>query len=80
MNKFDQLLNDLDSGELSTTHIQIALRSHFKNRKDIPDGVKSLICGTSDTSGLIFRFFKLMDNTIGSIELAYRRGEQVDKD
>ena len=73
--KFSQLIEDLDNGVIGMTHIQIAIRTHTKHRIDIPDGIKDLLCGRSERDGgLILGFFRLLNNVIGTTELAYRRG------
>ena len=74
-NKFDTLVEDLVSGRLGFTHIQIAMRASIRQRKDLPDGIKDLLAGRDATySGLIFKQFKVIQETIGAMELAYRRG------
>ena len=80
MNKFDQLVEDLSSGDLSLTQVQIAIRASIRRRKDIPDGVKGLLAGEEGiggiNSGLIYKMFFPIQDMIGVIELAYRRGSQ----
>ena len=79
-NKFDQLVEDLVNGDLGLTHIQMAIRTSIRQRKDIPEGVKDLLCGSSaHDSGLIYSMFKPIKEAIGTVELAYRRGSQGDK-
>ena len=73
-NKFDQLVVDLSGGELTLTMVQIAIRAYFRQREDIPEGIKDLLCGTGDSGGLIYKQFSLISLTAGSLELAYRRG------
>ena len=52
-----------------------AYRDSIRRRKDIPDAVKDLLCGTGENnSGLIMRQWGLIQQTNGNIELAYRRG------
>lgn len=56
--------------------IMAAYTASIRKRKDIPDAVKDLLCGTGeDNSGYIMRQWGLIQQTIGNIELAYRRGE-----
>lgn len=77
MDKFSQLVEDLVHGDLTLTHIQTAVRASIRQRKDVPEGIKDLLAGRGNSySGLIYRQFKLIDEMIGSMELAYRRGEQ----
>lgn len=77
MNAFEQLVKDLDDGTLSLSLVRNALRQHYRHSEHIPDGIKSLVCGVGESdAGLIFRFFQLLSNVIGSLELANRRGEQ----
>lgn len=78
-NKFSQLVEDLVSGDLGLTHVQIAIRASIRQSKDLPDGIKDLLAGSSETNaGIVYRVFKLIEEMIGSVELAYRRGSQKD--
>jgi hypothetical protein len=79
MNKFDQLVKDLADGSLTFLHVQIAMRASVRDRKDLPEGIKDLLCGKGESNaGLIYRTFRLINETIGALELAYRRGEDGD--
>ncbi len=76
MNKFDQLVNDLDTGKLTPNMLQMAYRAHIRNSKQIPEGVKDFLCGCGDSNGgLILKMFQPIREVIGTMELAYRRGE-----
>lgn len=77
MNKFDQLVQDLLENKLTLNHIQIAIRTYIRQRDSIPDPIKNLLCGYEGESGLIGQHFSLIQELIGSMELAYRRGVQV---
>ncbi len=78
--KFSQLVKDLVSGDLTLTHIQIAVRASIRQRKDLPDGIKDLLAGKGESNpGVLYRMFKSIQEVIGNIELAYRRGSQKDK-
>lgn len=57
------------------THIAIALSAHYREAEHLPEGVRNIIGGIGEGSGLIHRHFKLMRTTIGELELAYRRGD-----
>jgi hypothetical protein len=74
LNKFDQLLLDLLDGTLTITQIQIAIRAYVRGRKDVPEGIKDLLCGVEATGGLIGKNFAVLRELIGTTELAYRRG------
>ena len=77
MDKFSQLVEDLVEGNLTLTHIQSAVRFSIRQRKDIPEGIKDLLCGRSESyAGLLSTMFRNIGEVIGSMELAYRRGEQ----
>lgn len=79
-NKFTQLVEDLVSGDLGLTHVQIAIRASIRQRKDLPDGIKDLLAGKDKhNAGLIYKMFKSIQQVIGSVELAYRRGSQSEK-
>lgn len=84
MNKFDQLVDDLITGELNPTHIRMAYKAYIKYRKDIPDEIKDLLCGgkqgKSTSDGLIDKTFNLMSNIIGWVEIAYKRGKGTQYD
>ena len=70
LNKFDQLVEDLEKGNLSWNQVQIALRSandqgrFAKEIKDIENQ-------------FIYTAFKLITTTLGSMELIYRRAYQA---
>ena len=77
-NAFEQYLRWLNDGSLGGNLIQIGYRAHTRARKDIPEGIKGILAGTSDSdSGVLFLAFKLINRIEGSIELAYRRGYQA---
>ncbi len=73
-NKYYQLVEDMKSGKLPLTIVISAIRQYFRERKDIPDEIKDLLCGTESDSGYIFRQFQVMRDAMGKMELAYRRG------
>ena len=77
MNKFDQLVQDLLDSKITHTQLQIAYRVCIRQRNDIPEGIKDLLCGIPpDKPGLIYKAFDLISQIIGAVELAYLRGEQ----
>lgn len=77
-NAFEELLNNLKEGKLNHLHIQAAYRAWIRGRKDIPDPLNDLLTGKNEAfTGLIYKIFKVMTETIGSMELAYRRGYQA---
>ncbi len=81
MNRFDQLVDDLTTGKLGLTLVQQAIRLYIRNREDIPDPIKDILCGGSRANaGLICRIFMGINETIGSMELAYRRGVEIGKE
>jgi hypothetical protein len=81
MNKFDQLVEDLSDGKLTHTQVRIAYKCYVQRRKDIPDGIKNLLCGGKvlggQMPGLIDDIFNLLNEIIGRTELAFRRGSQT---
>lgn len=77
MDKFSQLVEDLTSGDLTLTQVQIAIRASIRQRKDIPDGIKDLLGGKERNAGLIYKMFEPIQEVIGTVELAYRRGAQT---
>ena len=76
MNKFDQLVNDLDTGKLSLNIIQMAIRAHVRESKHTPIEAKDILCGSGDNSpGLIYKQFRVISETIGAMELVVRRAK-----
>ncbi len=74
-NEFEQLVENLKTGKLSLTMIQIAVRASVQERNDIPEGIKDLRAGHEpEYSGIIYTMFKPIQEVIGAMELAYRRG------
>jgi hypothetical protein len=79
MDKFTQLKKDIINGDLNLTHIQIAIRTAYRDSDLLPDATKDILCGKGDSyPGLILQTFNLIKNIIGSTELAYLRGKQED--
>lgn len=79
--RFTQLVDDISSGRLSLTQVQIAVKEGVRGWKQLPEGTKQLLCGKSDSCpGLISRAFQNIQEIIGTVELAYRRGEQAGKE
>lgn len=77
INKFDQLLDDLNTGKLTMLHVHIALRTYIRMRKDIPEGARNLLVGRHEgDTGLLGMLYSFIPHVIGSVELAYRRGIQ----
>ena len=75
-NAFDELVENLKSGGLTLNQIQMAIREYYRQRADIPDGVRDLLCGAGSlNAGLIYKIFQIIDSLCGNLELAYRRGE-----
>lgn len=72
-NVFEQLLKDLNDGTITYQHLQIAYRSHIRDSKVLPEGVKNLL-SVAGGGGIVGDGFKLIAEIIGRIELAYRRG------
>ncbi len=74
LNKFDQLVDDLLTSKLNLRQVGTAVRTWIGRRKDLPEGIKSFLY-TPGGPDLIGAMFTHMGNMIGSLELAYRRGE-----
>ncbi len=76
MDRFTQLVDDLTEGRLSLTQVQIAIRASVRQRTDIPDQIKDLLCGKNEyDAGLIYHMFKPISHAMGAVELAFRRGK-----
>ena len=75
MNRFDQLVEDLLSGALSLNQIQMAVRDYVRRSPGVPKATKDVLCGGGVTSsGLIYKMFKPIMESIGAMELVWRRG------
>jgi len=72
-NAYKRLVDDLKSGELKLTHIDIAVMEWINWRTDILEHIKDLLA-KPEGGGLIRMQFKVMKKTIGCMELACRRG------
>lgn len=75
MDKFTQLTIDLKNGDLRPIHIAIALSTYYKEAEHLPEGIRDLIGGTGKGTGLVHQQFRFLQNTIGDLEIAYRRGD-----
>lgn len=74
-NKYYQLVEDIKSNELPLIIVIGAIRQSIRENKNIPDGIKDLLCGQGGAdSGYIVKQFQVMKDMIGKMELAYRRG------
>ena len=79
-NIFDQLVNDLLDGSLTLTHLQIAIRTYIRRRKNFPIYVKGLLAGEAEgDSGLIGLHFRVITQTIAAMELVHLRTKQHSK-
>jgi len=74
MNKYDQLVEDLCSNNLTIRQLELAYRESIRRNKKIPEGARNLIVSFEGV-GLI-QFAQDMGEIVGSMELAYRRGMQ----
>ncbi len=72
-NKYYQLISDLESGELSLSLVSMAIRTYVGRNKKIPEGVRNLLT-SPEGGGYIHAQFRIIQNMIGTMELAYRRG------
>ncbi len=76
LNKFDQLVDDLVTGKLSHTQLQIAYRESVRRSKYLPEEAKTILCGSGENdAGLIYQCFKVISGMIGGFELAIRRAK-----
>lgn len=74
-NKYYQLVADLKSGKLPLSIVFMAIRAYVDQNEKIPEGARNLLTG-SEGAGYLARQFKIIHDTIGMTELAYRRGIQ----
>lgn len=73
--RFTQLVDDLMEGKLTLTQVQIAIRTYVRYSEDIPEEVKDLLAGKEHSTGLIYIMFRPIQEVIGAMELAFRRGK-----
>ena len=77
-NSFTKLVNDLTDGTLGHNHVQMAYREFIRRRPDIPDAIKDILSGRGeDMPGLLSGQFRAISQTVGALELAWRRGYQA---
>ncbi|KKM67397.1 hypothetical protein LCGC14_1471540 [marine sediment metagenome] len=74
MNTYEELVENLVSGKLNLTHLELAYREYYRRRKDIPEGVKNLLVSKGHTG--LLQFASYVRSICGNVELAYRRGKQ----
>ena len=79
MDSFTQLVKDLDEGKLTLRMICIAYKTHIRNRKDLPDGIKDFLVGDEGKTSIIHRQFDLIGQYVGFAELIYRRASDSQK-
>jgi len=72
MDKFTQLVDDLVTDKLNLNHVQMAIREYIRRSPNIPDEIKNLL---TESGGLIYYMFRPINQVIGSLELAFRRGK-----
>ena len=54
-----------------------AYRQSIRQDPDSPEAIKDQLCGAGEgDSGLIHRTWRLLQDTMGRLDLAYKRGEQ----
>lgn len=93
-NAYDEFVAKLKDGELSMRMVCIGIKQWVRDSENIPEGTKSLLCGSENNVSLIEQIWQCLDTsmamrrqlheidqlfrvlagTIGSIEVAYRRG------
>ena len=73
MNAFEQLTAWLQDGTLSRTHLSIAYRASIRGQQNIPEGARNL------AEPMLKRLFNHAEELVGSLELAYRRGNQKEE-
>lgn len=74
-NKYYQLVEDLQKGELTLNIVCLAICQYVRQNERIPEGARNLLTA-KEGRGYIPKQFEIMRNMIGTMELAYRRGEQ----
>jgi hypothetical protein len=76
LNPYEQLEQWIVDGELGLRHLEIAYRASMRECKALPKGIRDILGGKTDSTGLIGRLFSCISGAMGSMELAWRRGYQ----
>lgn len=75
VDRFSQLEQDLVDDKLSIKQVGIAIRSAIRRTKHLPKSITDLLGGKSDISpGVLSIVFRLIEQIIGNMDLAYKRG------
>jgi len=72
-NEFDRLVENLLKGGLSLNMIQMAIREYVRRSKWTMPETVDILCGKENSSGLIYKQFAIITNTLGAMELVVRR-------
>jgi len=83
MDKYSQLVQDLNEGSLNLTLVRNAVREHLKNYLPTVglSDIEDLLVGKNEASaGIVFHVFELITEVKGLLELAYLRGKQAGKE
>lgn len=81
MDEFDRLVENLCTGELGLKHLEIAYAEYIRRNPVIPEGVKNLLVRyTEYENGLLHKLWLQIGQTVGTVELSYRRGGFSDKE
>ncbi len=79
MNVYDELVENLRSGKITFNMLQMAYRESIRRRDDIPEEVKDLLCGAGEgRAGIIQKMMSNVNEVVGNVELAFRRGSHED--
>jgi hypothetical protein len=78
-NAYADLERALIDGKLGHRQVATAYRAWIRERKDIPDGIKNLL-SVPGGGDLLGGMFLVISQTVGRMELAYRRGYQAGLD
>lgn len=73
-NDFTDLLKKLKDGRLTRRQVEIAYRASIEESTEVPEAIKSLLCGKEGHRGLLQDVFHLAGEISGKMELAFQRG------
>jgi len=77
-NIYYKLVDDLSSNKLPLSVVCTAIKESIRRDKNLPEGVKNIVAPYGDVgSGVIDKCFRIIKQSIGETELAYRRGIQA---
>lgn len=75
MDLFEEIASGLAEGKVSMIVIQNAVVESYRRRGNLPIEIRDMVLGTAAMQGIIRKHFLQIQQEIGSLELACRRGQ-----